>query len=129
MKKIINTVEAPSAIGPYSQAVQYGQTVYFSGQIGLNPDTMDLAGTDIHTQVEQVLKNLSAVAKAAKGSLADIIKLNIYLTDLAHFGTINDYMEKYFKPPYPARATIEVSALPKNALVEIDAIMILGLGD
>ena len=125
MRKIIHTDEAPSAIGPYSQAVQYGQTVYFSGQLGINPQTMDLIGTDVDTQIEQIFKNLSAVAKAAKGNLADIVKLNIYLTNLGHFNVINEWMEKYFKPPYPARTTIEVAAHPKNPLVEVDAIMIV----
>ena len=125
MKKIIGTEKAPKAIGPYSQAIQCGQTVYLSGQIPLNPETMDLAGQDIDIQIKQVLENLSAVAQAAGGSLANIVKLNIFLTDLTYFPIINEWMEKYFEPPYPARATIEVSALPKGALVEMDGIMLI----
>lgn len=125
MKKIIETKEAPKAIGPYSQAVQYGQTIYLSGQIPLNPKTMDLVGSDIHTQTQQVLENLAAVAKAAGGSLENIVKLTIFLTDLTHFPVVNEWMEKYFTTPYPARATIGVLALPKGALVEMDGIMIL----
>jgi len=125
MKKIINTEKAPKAIGPYSQAVQAGQTIYLSGQIPLNPETMELVTADISKQAEQVLENLTAVAFAAGGNLANIVKLNIFLIDLAHFSIVNEIMEKYFTAPYPARATIGVAALPKGALVEMDAIMVL----
>jgi reactive intermediate/imine deaminase len=125
MKKIINTEKAPKAIGPYSQAVQAGQTIYLSGQIPLNPETMELVTADISKQAEQVLENLTAVALAAGGNLANIVKLNIFLIDLAHFSIVNEIMEKYFAAPYPARATIGVAALPKGALVEMDAIMVL----
>lgn len=125
MKKIITTNKAPQAIGPYSQAVQCGKTVYLSGQIPLNPDTMELVNKDIHAQVHQVFDNLSAVSNAAGGSLADIVKINIFLTDLANFSIVNEVMEKYFTPPYPARATIGIAALPKESLVEIDAILVL----
>ncbi len=125
MKKIINTEKAPKAIGPYSQAVQAGQTIYLSGQIPLNPETMELVTADISKQAEQVLENLTAVALAAGGNLANIVKLNIFLIDLAHFSIVNEIMEKYFTAPYPARATIGVAALPKGALVEMDAIMVL----
>lgn len=125
MKKIIYTDKAPQAIGPYSQAVLCGQTVYLSGQIPLNPETMELVGADIHIQTQQVFENLIAVAKAAGGDLADIVKLNIFLTDLSNFPVINEWMEKYFSAPYPARATIGVAALPKGSLVEMDAVMVL----
>lgn len=125
MKKIITAEKAPKAIGPYSHAVQQGQTVYLSGQIGLNPETMELVSTDIHGQTEQTLKNLTEVTTAAGGSLAHIVKLNIFLTDLAHFSIINAAMEKYFSSPYPARTTIQVTALPKSALVEMDAVMVI----
>lgn len=123
MKKVIIAEKAPKAIGPYSHAVQHGQTVYLSGQIGLNPETMELVSTDIHAQTEQVLKNLTAVTTAAGGSLDHIVKLTIFLTDLIHFSSVNAAMEKYFSSPYPARTTIQVTALPKSALVEIDAVM------
>lgn len=125
MKKIIHTEKAPKAIGPYSQAVQCNQTIYLSGQIPLNPNTMELVNADIHTQAQQVLENLTAVANATGGSLADIVKLNIFLTDLTNFSIVNEAMEKYFTPPYPARATIGVAALPKGSLIEMDAVMVL----
>lgn len=125
MKKIINTKNAPAAIGPYSQAVQCQQTVYLSGQIPLNPNTMEIVGTDIHQQTQQVLENLRAVAKAAGGDLKDIVKLTIYLTDLTHFTVVNELMKTYFSEPYPARVTIGVAALPKNALVEIEGVMFI----
>lgn len=124
-KKIIATADAPAAIGPYSQAVQAGNTVYLSGQIGLDPATMQLA-EGIDAQIARVFDNLKAVAAAAGGTLADAVKVNIYLTDLAHFARVNDAMARVFSPPYPARATVQVAALPRGALVEIDAVLVLG---
>lgn len=125
MKKSITTALAPKAIGPYSQAIRAGNTVYFSGQIPLDPQTMALISDDVREQVNQVFKNIQQVATAAEGSLGDIVKLTIYLTDLAHFTILNEVMLTYFNEPYPARTTIEVSALPKGALVEIEAVMVL----
>lgn len=124
-KTIIHTTSAPAAIGTYSQAIKVAQTVYLSGQIPLVPETMTLVNNEISSQIEQVLKNLTAVTQAAGGSLADIVKLNIYLTNMNDFPLVNAWMEKYFSQPYPARAAIGVSALPKNSLVEMDAIMVL----
>jgi len=121
----INTPNAPKAIGPYSQAVKNGSLVFISGQIPLVPETMELVGEDVVTQTHQVFKNLSAIAKASGGNLVDIIKMTIYLTDLDNFSKINKIMASYFQEPYPARATIEVSALPKAALVEVEAILAL----
>jgi reactive intermediate/imine deaminase len=125
MKKIITTAAAPAAIGPYSQAVQAGSTVYLSGQIGLDPATMQMA-EGIDAQTARVFDNLKAVAAAAGGSLADAVKVNIYLTDLANFAKVNDAMAQHFSQPYPARATVQVAALPRGALVEIDAVLVLG---
>ena len=125
-RKIINTRHAPQAIGTYSQAVQAGDTVYLSGQIPLDPKTMKPVGGDIRMQAHQVFVNLAAVADAAGGSLADIVKLSIYLVNLKDFPIINEVMSEYFKEPYPARATVGVAALPKDAGVEIEAIMHLG---
>ena len=125
MKKIIASAEAPAAIGPYSQAVQSGNTVYLSGQIGLDPASMQMA-EGIDAQTARVFDNLKAVAAAAGGSLADAVKVNIYLTDLAHFAKVNDAMASHFSQPYPARATVQVAALPRGALVEIDAVLVLG---
>ena len=122
-KEIIKTDKAPQAIGPYSQAVKIGSTVYLSGQIPLHPKTMELVDGDMHTQVTQVFDNLSAVAEAAGGALRDITKLNVFLTDLSHFPLINEVMAQYFQEPYPARAAIGVAALPKGASVEMDAVM------
>jgi reactive intermediate/imine deaminase len=124
-KKIIATADAPAAIGPYSQAVQAGNTVYLSGQIGLDPVSMQMA-EGIDAQIARVFDNLKAVAAAAGGTLADAVKVNIYLTDLAHFTKVNDAMAQAFSPPYPARATVQVAALPRGALVEIDAVLVLG---
>ena len=124
MKKIIATAAAPAAIGPYSQAVQSGNTVYLSGQIGLDPASMQMA-EGIDAQTTRVFDNLKAVAAAAGGSLADAVKVNIYLTDLAHFAKVNDAMASHFSQPYPARATVQVAALPRGALVEIDAVLVL----
>ncbi len=124
-KKIIATADAPAAIGPYSQAVQAGNTVYLSGQIGLDPATMQMA-EGIDAQTARVFDNLKAVAAAAGGSLADAVKVNIYVTDLANFAKVNDAMAQAFSQPYPARATVQVAALPRGALVEIDAVLVLG---
>ena len=124
MKKIIATAAAPAAIGPYSQAVQSGNTVYLSGQIGLDPASMQMA-EGIDAQTARVFDNLKAVAAAAGGSLADAVKVNIYLTDLTHFAKVNDAMASHFSQPYPARATVQVAALPRGALVEIDAVLVL----
>ena len=121
----INTPSAPKAIGPYSQAVKSGSLVFISGQIPLDPKTMELVGEDVVRQTHQVFKNLSAIAKASVGNLVDIVKVTIYLTNLDNFSKINEIMASYFQEPYPARATIEVSALPKAALVEVEAILAL----
>lgn len=124
-RNVINTDKAPKAIGTYSQAVKVNHTVYLSGQIALEPQTMQLKNSDISAEIIQVFENLTAVAQAAGGSLADIVKLNIYLTDLANFPLLNEIMAQYFSEPYPARAAIGVAALPKGAQVEMDAIMVL----
>ncbi|MBD8881099.1 MULTISPECIES: RidA family protein [Rhodanobacter] len=125
-RQIIATTHAPAAIGPYSQAVCAGNTVYFSGQIPLDPATGSLVGGDITAQARRVFDNLLAVAQAAGGSLEQIVRVGIYVTDLANFAEVNAVMAEYFQQPYPARSTIEVSALPKGAQVEVDAIMVLG---
>jgi len=125
-RKTIQTDQAPQAIGTYSQAVRCGDTVYLSGQIPLLPATTELVDGSMEAQIRQVFANLAAVADAAGGSLADIAKLNIYLTDLAHFALVNQVMADYFQPPYPARAAVGVAALPKGAPVEMDAIMVVG---
>lgn len=119
----IYTETAPQAIGAYSQAICHNNIVYLSGQIPLDPKTMQLCSNDIAPQIHQVIQNLSAVCEAAGGSLSHIVRLSIYLTDLAHFPLVNELMTQYFSKPYPARSTIGVAALPKNAQVEIDAIM------
>lgn len=124
-REIISTEDAPQAIGTYSQAVKVGNTVYLSGQIPLVPESMELIEGDMRTQITQVFDNLTAVTKAAGGSLADISKLNIFLTDLSHFPLVNETMAEYFSEPYPARAAVGVASLPKGALVEMDAIMTL----
>ena len=124
-RQIISTDGAPKAIGTYSQAVKVGDTVYLSGQIGLDPATMEMV-EGIDAQVRRVFDNLSAVTAAAGGSLADIVKLNIFLTDLGHFALVNSIMAEYFKEPYPARAAVGVASLPRGALVEADAVMVLG---
>ncbi|RKT45163.1 RidA family protein [Thiocapsa rosea] len=125
-KSIVKTDQAPEAIGTYSQAVRVGNTVYLSGQIPLVPETMELVSGDIEAEIRRVFDNLRAVAHAANGSLADVVKLNVFLTDLAHFPSVNQVMAGYFEEPYPARAAIGVAALPKGARVEMDAIMVLG---
>ena len=124
-REIITTNDAPKAIGTYSQAVKVGDTVYLSGQIPLVPETMELVEGDMRAQITRVFDNLTAVAIAAGGSLADINKLNIFLTDLSHFPLVNEIMAEYFTEPYPARAAVGVASLPKGALVEMDAIMSL----
>ena len=121
----ISTDTAPQAIGAYSQAIHAGNTVYLSGQIPLDPVSMTLVSTDIEPQIEQVFRNLAAVAAAAGGSLDDAVKLTVYLVDLGHFPQVNEAMTRLFKAPYPARATVQISALPKGALVEVDAVLVL----
>lgn len=124
-KTIIQTDQAPAAIGPYSQAVRIGNTVYCSGQIPLDPATMELVMDSFEAQAVRVFDNLCAVAAAAGGSLADFAKLTIYLTDLANFGAVNDVMTRYFKAPYPARAAVGVKELPKGVDVEVEGVMVL----
>lgn len=121
--QVIHTQAAPAAIGTYSQAIRVGDIVYLSGQIPLDPHTMDICSEDIRAQIEQVILHLSAVCEASGGSLKNIVKLNVYLTDLGHFPLINEAMSRHFVEPYPARAAIGVSALPRGSLVEMDAIM------
>ena len=124
-KTIVSTAGAPAAIGPYSQAVRAGNTVYLSGQIPLDPKTMDLVGGDIAVQTRRVFDNLRAVCQAAGGDLDKLVRIGIYLTDLSHFATVNAVMAEYFQAPYPARSTIQVAGLPKGAEVEVDGILIL----
>lgn len=124
-RDVIHTDKAPAAIGPYSQAIRAGQTVYFSGQIPLVPETGEVLDGDFEALTRQVFDNLQAVAEAAGGTLQDVAKLNIFLTDLGHFQTVNAIMAEYFSEPYPARAAIEVAALPKGVPVEMDGIMVL----
>ena len=124
MKKIIKSDEAPEAIGTYSQAVKKGNIIFLSGQIPLNPESMELV-EGIENQIHQVFKNILAVIKAADASLDDVVKLNIYLTDLSNFALVNSIMEKYFSKPYPARAAIGVASLPKGALVEADGFLVV----
>ncbi|OJZ18212.1 MAG: reactive intermediate/imine deaminase [Thiobacillus sp. 65-29] len=123
-RSIIQTPDAPAAIGTYSQAVRVGDTVYLSGQIGLDPASMQLV-EGIEQQIHQVFRNLAAVAVAAGGTLADVVKLNVFLTDLGDFPRVNEIMAQYFSAPYPARAAVGVAALPRGALVEADAIMVV----
>lgn len=124
-RKVINSPDAPQAIGPYSQAVKAGSTVYLSGQIALVPKTMELVNDNIDDQIKQVFDNLAAVAAACDGSLSDIVKLTVYLTDLGNFSRVNRIMAEYFQAPYPARAAVGVVQLPRGAMVEIDGIMVL----
>ncbi len=124
-RKIINTDHAPSAIGPYVQAVQVNDTVYLSGQIPLDPSTGELVTGDIDVQTRRVFDNLDAICAAAGGSLGQLVRLGIYMTDLSHFDTVNRLMEQRFTAPYPSRATVQVAALPKGAHIEMDAIMVL----
>ncbi|EKM94895.1 endoribonuclease [Stutzerimonas degradans] len=123
-KTVINTDKAPAAIGTYSQAIKAGNTVYLSGQIPLDPKTMELV-EGFEAQAVQVFENLKSVAEAAGGSLKDVVKLNIFLTDLGNFATVNEVMGRYFQQPYPARAAIGIAALPKGSQVEMDAILVI----
>ncbi|HEY8510249.1 MAG TPA: RidA family protein [Steroidobacteraceae bacterium] len=125
-RQIIQTNRAPGAIGTYSQAVRVGDTVYISGQIPLDPETMQLVSGDIEAEIRRVFENLKAIAEAAGGSLANAVKVNVFLTDLAHFAKVNEIMATYFSEPYPARAAIGVAQLPRGARVEIEAILHLG---
>lgn len=125
-REIISTTQAPQAIGTYSQAVRTGSTVYLSGQIPLDPASMEMVEGDIDAQIRRVFDNLQAVAVAAGGTFADIAKLNVYLVDLANFPVVNEVMSDYFSEPYPARAAVGVAALPRGAGVEMDAVMELG---
>lgn len=124
-REIIKTDHAPAAIGTYSQAVKVDRTVYLSGQIPLDPATMQLVDGGMEVQIHRVFDNLAAVACAAGGSLADTVKLNVFLTDLGHFALVNQIMAEYFQEPYPARAAIGVAALPRGAQVEMDAVLVL----
>lgn len=124
-REMINTDQAPAAIGTYSQAVKVGNTVYLSGQIPLDPATMQLVEGGMEAQIRRVFDNLAAVARASGGSLADTVKLNVFLTDLGHFALVNQIMATYFQEPYPARAAIGVAALPRGAPVEMDAVLVL----
>lgn len=125
-KEIIKTTSAPEAIGTYTQAVKVGNTVYLSGQIPLIPGGSELDAADMRAQVSRVFENLSAVARAAGGGLQDVVKLNVFLTDMKDFPVVNEVMAEYFQQPYPARAAVGVAALPRGASVEMDAIMVLG---
>lgn len=124
-KIVIHSDQAPAAIGTYSQAIRVGDTVYLSGQIPLDPATMALVEGGIDVQIARVFDNLAAVAAAAGGTLADVVKLNVYLIDLGHFPIVNEVMARYFSAPYPARAALGVAALPRGAQVEMDAVMVL----
>lgn len=125
-KEIISTDKAPQAIGTYSQAVKVGTTVYISGQIPLIPETMEVLEGSVEEQIHQVFKNLAAIIEAAGGSFSDVVKLNVFLTDLSNFPTVNQVMAEYFDKPYPARAAIGVAELPKAVPVEMDAVLELG---
>ncbi|MCP4042944.1 MAG: RidA family protein [Gammaproteobacteria bacterium] len=128
-KTIVSTDQAPQAIGTYSQAIKVDNTVYISGQIPLDPATMELVNGDIRDQIHRVFQNLKAIVEAAGGTLTEIVKLNVFLTDLSHFPLVNRIMAEYFPQPYPARAAVEVTALPKGATVEMDAIMVMSRMD
>lgn len=123
-KQFIQTPDAPAAIGTYSQAVKVGETVYLSGQIGLDPHTMQMA-EGIEAQIHRVFQNLRAVSSAADSSFDDLVKLNVYLTDLNHFAKVNEIMASYFRQPYPARAAVGVASLPRNALLEMDGVLVV----
>lgn len=123
--KVIHSDQAPAAVGTYSQAVKCGKTVYLSGQVALDPKTAAIVSGGVEAEIHQVFRNLTAVAKAAGGSLKDAAKLTIYVIDMANFPKVNEIMAQYFDKPYPARATVGVAALPKNAQVEIDAVLVL----
>lgn len=124
-KAVIQTEQAPRAIGTYSQAIKVHNTVYLSGQIPLVPNTMELISDNVEDQIRQVFTNLAAVCEAGGGSLNNLVKLNIFLTDLGHFATVNEIMASFFDPPYPARAAIGVKSLPRDAMVEMDGIMVV----
>jgi len=124
-KQAVQTKDAPAAIGTYSQAIRAGNTVYLSGQIPLDPKSMQLVTGDTRAEIKRVFDNLAAVAAAAGGTLANAVKLNVYLTDLKNFALVNEVMTEYFKEPYPARAAIGVAALPRGAAVEVDAVLVL----
>lgn len=124
-KEIVSTAQAPAAIGPYSQAVKTGLVVFLSGQLGLDPQTKELVSQDFEAQVRQSFKNLAAVAKASGGSLADAVKLTLFLTDLGKFATVNEIMAEAMPQPYPARSTIGVASLPKGAQFEVEAVLVL----
>ncbi len=124
-KHPVTTPHAPAAVGPYSQAIRHGDVVFLSGQIPLDPSTMELVGPAPEEQIRQAFENLAAVAEASGGSLADAVKLTVYLTDLAHFPLVNEVMKRFIAEPYPARAAIGVAQLPRGALVEVDAILML----
>ncbi len=128
-RSIIHTDLAPAAIGPYSQAVRVGDTVYLSGQIPLDPQSGEVVDGDFEALTRQVFDNLAAVAEAAGGSLDDLVKLNIFLTDLGHFETVNRIMAEYLSEPYPARAAVQVAALPRGVPVEMDGVLVLSAGD
>lgn len=125
-KAVINTDKAPAAIGPYSQAIKAGNTIYLSGQIPLDPATMELVSDDFEAQARQVFTNLKVVCEEAAGSLSEIVKLNLYLIDLGNFAIVNKVMEEVFDKPYPARAAVGVKALPKGAQFEAEAVMVIG---
>jgi reactive intermediate/imine deaminase len=125
-RQIIQTSHAPQAIGPYSQAVRAGDTVYLSGQIPLDPETMQLVSGDIEGEIRRVFENLKAVAAAAGGSLAQAVKVNVFLTDMAHFAKVNEIMATYCSQPFPARAAVGVAQLPRGARVEIECVLYLG---
>ncbi|GED22826.1 RidA family protein [Halomonas halmophila] len=125
-KAVINTQQAPAAIGPYSQAIKAGNTVYLSGQIPLDPATMEIVSDDFETQARQVFANLKAVCEEAAGGLKDVVKLNLYLVDLDNFAIVNQLMEEVFDAPYPARAAVGVKALPKGSQVEAEAVLVIG---
>lgn len=122
-RKIVSTGNAPRAIGTYSQAVRAGDTIYVSGQIPLDPETMDLVGGDFRSQVVRVFENINAIAQAAGCTLSDVVKLNVFITDMSKFATVNEVMGEYFHGSYPARAVIGVASLPKDAKVEMDAVL------
>ena len=126
VKQAIHTANAPEAIGAYSQAIKVGQTVFISGQIPLEPGTMNIVAEDIRAQTHRVFNNLAAVAREGGGNLDDVVKLTVFLTDLSHFAVVNEVMAEHFNPPYPARAAVGVAALPKGVPIEIDAIVHLG---
>ena len=125
-RQIIHSDAAPAAIGPYSQAVRVGNTVWLSGQIPLDPATMEMVSDDVEAQARQVFKNLTAVAEAAGGTLANAVRIGTFMTDLSQFAKVNAVMAEFFNAPFPARATVEVSALPRGAKVEVEAILVLG---